>query len=183
MPTEAPAELTDQLTPAPLRRSEPVGQPLLSRDGERALRDELTRLRRQLEVDFSERLKEARGFGESHENDDYLQIKEEESVLTSRIQRLQELLDSAGIVDESAPARGVVSVGVVVELSDLASGRVRKHRLVGGFESTKADDMSVNSPIGQALLGRRRGDEVTVQLPGDRSAVLEIVGVRSPRGG
>jgi len=126
-------------------------------------------------------LREARGYGEIDHNDDYLQIKEEEAVVASRAHRLATLLGSATVVKASGAQRGVASIGSVVEVEDLASGDVREYRLTGGYEEMRANDISANSPIGQALLGRQRGDEVTVELPGDRSVVLGIIAIRPQR--
>jgi transcription elongation factor GreA len=151
---------------------------IISEDGERDLRAQLARLRQQLEVEFPARLHEAREFGDVGENDDYLQIKEEEAVLAARIYQLEALLGSA-TTTEPPRRRGVVSIGSVVELQDLGSGVLRDHRLTGGFEN--AGDISANSPIGRALLGHKRGDEVTVELPGGRAAAFRITAVRAPR--
>ncbi len=162
-----------------LRASQPVPRITLTRDGERVMREELGRLRQSLEGEFSDRLREARGFGGSYENDDYLQIKEEEAVLASRIRRLESLLESAEVVDEDVDATGVVAIGSVVEVKSLASGEVREHRLSGGFGLGEPGEISASSPVGQALLGRAPGDSVTVELPNGRSTELEILSVRS----
>lgn len=160
-------------------RPEPVPPAIISRDGERELSAELGRLRRRLQVEFPERLREARDFGEIGQNDDYLQIKEEEAVLVSRIQHLDSLLSSAIVVDPTGTTGGV-TIGMVVEAEDVASGDIRSHRLTGSFEDHGPDDVSASSPIGQALLGRGRGDQVTAVLPGKRSIVLKTLAVRSP---
>lgn len=170
---------------SPLAQTERQPEPraatraLLTRAGERALRAELERLRHQYDVEFSARLKEARGFGEAVDNDDYLQIKEEEAVLGSRIRQLEALLDFAEVVDEGDSREGVVAIGSVVEVENLATGKVREHRLTGGFESLGPTEISVNSPVGQALLGRAAGDEATVELPGGRSVTLAVRSVRA----
>jgi hypothetical protein len=62
----------------------PAPRAILTRAGERAIRDDLEQLRQSLEGEFTDRLREARGFGSSRENDEYLQIKEEEAVVASR---------------------------------------------------------------------------------------------------
>ena len=82
----------------PQRRPEPVVRTIISRDGEQAMREELSRLRQELES-FPERLKESHSFGESKQNDDYLQIREEQAVVASRILQLETLLDSSRVVD------------------------------------------------------------------------------------
>lgn len=147
---------------------------LLTREGERALREELERLRHQLEVEFTERLREARESGAPQENDEYLQVKEEEAVVQSRLRQLEAFLRAAEIVEEGAASSDQVAIGSVVEVADLATGDVRRHRLSGGFEPFALGDVSVNSPVGQALLGRAVGERVAVELPDGRSAKLEV---------
>jgi transcription elongation factor GreA len=162
-----------------LRAPQPVPRAILTPKGERAMRANLDRLRQGLEGEFSERLREARGFGGSRENDDYLQIKEEEAVLTSRIRRLEGLLESADIVDEDAGAPDGVAVGSLVEVKGLESGEVRQHRLTGWFGPGKPGEISASSPVGQALLGRAPGECVTAELPSGRSIEFEILRVES----
>jgi transcription elongation GreA/GreB family factor len=160
------------------RPLEPVAQAMITREGERLIGAELSRLRRQLEVEFPERLRNARAFGDIGENDDYLQIKEEEAVVASRIERLQLLLDSATVADGKGQA-GAVAIGSLVEVEDVASGEVRVHRLTGGYERLGRDDVSASSPIGRALSGCVIGDEATVELPDGRQRTLRITGVRA----
>jgi transcription elongation factor GreA len=143
------------------------------------LRAELGRLRQRLDGEFTQRLREAHGFGPSHENDDYLQVKEEEAVLASRIRRLEGLLDSAEIIDEESAGRGIVAIGSLVKVRIRPSGTVREHRITGGFEPAAAGDVSANSPVGQALLGHLPDEEVEVELPNGRTVVLEILAVEA----
>jgi transcription elongation GreA/GreB family factor len=74
------------------RQPRPAARALITREGERALRDELARLRQQLAVEFPERLREALSFGEAHKNDDYPQAKQEEAVVASRLRHLDAVL-------------------------------------------------------------------------------------------
>ena len=131
----------------------------ITRQGARALQARLERLRHQLDVEFADRLNEARGFGEIGGNDDYLQALEEQAVLASRLSRLQRLLDSATVVEQEPARNEAAAVGTAVEVEDLASGTVREHRLVGDYESRDADAVSASSPIGRALTGHFPGDE------------------------
>lgn len=163
-----------------LHAPRPAPRAILTREGEETMRAELDRLRRQLNGEFTERLREARGFGASYENDEYLQIKEEEAVLASRIRQLEGLLESARIVDEES-ASGVVAIGSLAEVKDLRSGRVRKHRITGGFEPAEVGDVSAISPVGQALLGRSPGERVEVELPNGRTVAFEVVAVEPGR--
>ena len=146
-------------------------------DGERALHEELDRLRLELEVEYPQRLRQAREFGEGG-NDDYLQIKEEEAVLRSRIARLQGLIDAA-TVSEQRLDKGVVGIGTLVEVEDARTGRRAVHRLIGTFAPQEPGDVSASSPVGQALFGRSVGDSVEVELPGGRRRKLRVVAVRA----
>jgi transcription elongation factor GreA len=154
-------------------------QAIITRDRERALRDELSRLRRQLEVEYATRLEEARNFGDSSENDDYLQIKEEEAVTASRILRLETVLHRAEVVGAPTHANGRIGLGTTAEVEDVASGEVREHRLVGGYEPLDRGDVSANSPIGRALLGRSAGDEVLAVLPNGTQRSLRVAAIRT----
>jgi transcription elongation GreA/GreB family factor len=88
-----------ELRRTPRRAPVSAVQAIITRDRERALRVELSRLRRELEVEYAARLEEARRFGDSDENDDYLQIKEEEAVIASRILRLEAVLHGGAVVE------------------------------------------------------------------------------------
>jgi transcription elongation factor GreA len=156
-----------------------VPRVILTREGERTMRTELERLRLHLVGEFTERLREARGFGSSHENDEYLQIKEEEAVVASRIRQLESLLELASVVDEDSVGPGVVAIGSRVEVRDTGSGAVREHLITGSFEPVEPGDVSANSPVGQALLGRSPGETVEVELPNGRATALEVLAVGS----
>jgi transcription elongation factor GreA len=159
-----------------------VPKALLTRSGQRLLLEELDHLRRQLDAEFVERLREARDFGESGSNDDYLQIKEEEAVLRSRIGRLESLLDTAIVVETEGSEDGVIAIGAVVDVKDVRSGRLSTHRVLGSFALQGTGDVSATSPIGQALLGRSVGDSVDVELPNGKTKRLKIVSVSAGDG-
>lgn len=154
------------------------GRVMLSPEGERAMRAELERLRHELEFGTAERLKEAREYGSGSENDDLLQIREEEAVLAARVARLEQILARAEVVAD-ADGGDVATVGTVVELRDLDSGKVAKRRIVGGHEQAGADTISVASPVGRALLGQEAGARVSVELPNGRRRELEIVSIEA----
>jgi transcription elongation factor GreA len=158
----------------------PVASPeaIITRDGERALRSEVERLRAELDVEFAHRLREARDFGEGGSNDDYLQIKEEEAVLRSRIARLRSLLDTATVVEPSRGHGGVITIGSAVSVEDLESGRVDDYRVVGSFERGEGGSISAASPFGQALMGRRAGEVVEVRLPSGVARRLRVIAAR-----
>jgi transcription elongation factor GreA len=172
-----PKYLEDERVRAP----DPTPRVLLTRAGEEVMRGELKRLRERIDGEFTARLREAREFGGSSENDEYLQILEEEAVVAARIRRLENLLASADIVedDRDRGPDGIAGIGSLVEVRNTRSGAVRKHRIAGGFEPAEPGDVSANSPVGEALLGRAAGDIVEVGLPSGRRPRLEILAVES----
>jgi transcription elongation GreA/GreB family factor len=72
---------------------------------------------------------------------------------------------------------GVVGVGSIVTVDDVGSGAGARYRLVGSHQPRSAGDVSIGSPVGQALLGRRVGDTVVVELPDGRRRELRIASV------
>jgi transcription elongation factor GreA len=70
-------------------------------------------------------------------------------------------------------------LGTTAKVEYVASGEVREHRLVGGYEPLDRGDVSANSPIGRALLGRSAGDEVLAVLPNGTERALRIAAVRT----
>ncbi|MFN8215747.1 MAG: hypothetical protein U0R71_04040 [Solirubrobacterales bacterium] len=124
MPTSATQPISPEEERS--RTPRPVPRVILTREGKRVMCAEIDRLRRRLDGEFTERLREARGFGASHENDDYLQIKEEEVVLASRKRQLEGLLDLTEIVDDESAGRAP-EAAVEVELP---SGRIASLEVV-----------------------------------------------------
>jgi len=154
-----------------------VSRAIITRDGELALQEELDRLQLELDVEYPDRLRQAREFGDGGNNDDYLQIKEEEAVLRSRIARLDALIGAATVSDSRPSDNGVIGIGTVVEAEDPRTGRRITHRLIGSFAPQEAGDVSASSPVGQALLGSSAGDSAEVELPDGRRKELRIVAV------
>jgi transcription elongation GreA/GreB family factor len=157
----------------------PQPRAIITRRSQQALRATVERLRHQLDVEFAARLHEARGFGEIGGNDDYLQTIEEQAVLAARIARLQRLLDSATVVERPQSSSGAATVGTIVEVTDLVSGAIHEHRLIGDYELRAANAVSASSPVGQALMGQSPGNEVEVRLPHGRARRLRVLSVRA----
>jgi transcription elongation factor GreA len=105
-----------------------------------------------------EAIKTARGFGDLSENFEYHAAKNEQGLLERRIRLLRDRLDRAVLVDESAPTDGVVVVGSKVEVEDEQGATME-------FEISSVGGVSPDSPVGQALMGAKAGDEVEIQAP------------------
>ena len=100
----------------------------------------------------------ARSFGDLSENFEYHAAKNEQGLLERRITMLRDRLDRSVVVDEKAVAAGTVGVGSKVEIEDEHGERMN-------VEISSVDGVSPESPVGRALLGRKVGDEVTIEAP------------------
>jgi transcription elongation factor GreA len=175
------------LSPAPdhsesqLTQAAGSGRPIITAEHERALRAELAQLRCRLEVEFAQRLREARRFGLAVANDDYLQIKEEEAVLTAGMAHISTLLDTALVVDPAEVGDGVVTLGSVVEVRNRETDQRQKLRLISGHEPLSIGVVSAGSPVGRALMGQRPGHTVEIVLPSGATRTLEVLAVEGPR--
>jgi transcription elongation factor GreA len=124
--------------------------------------DELTTRRRR---EVAQRIKEAREFGDISENAEYDDAKNEQAMLEARIAGLEDKLRSATVIDASAITNDVVGVGSVVHVKD-EKGKSVKYTIVGSAEASPTEmKLSNESPVGKALMGRKRGEEVTIVTP------------------
>ena len=105
-----------------------------------------------------EAIKTARGFGDLSENFEYHAAKNEQGLLEMRIRMLRDRLSRAVLVDENSADASVVGVGSKVELEDEQGGRME-------VEISSVGGVSPDSPVGQALIGMKAGDEVEIQAP------------------
>jgi len=116
--------------------------------------------------EVAERIKEAREFGDISENSEYDDAKNEQAMLEKQISDLEERLRSATIIDEAAISTEQVSVGATVHVKDQKTGKSVKYRIVGSSEANPTEmKLSNESPVGKALLGRKRNDVVSVPVP------------------
>lgn len=137
----------------------------LTPEGAQRLGAELEQLRGPRREELARRLRHAVQQGDLSENADYIAAKEEQAFLEGRILELETLLKKAVIVEPQG-ATGEVQIGSTVLVS-LAGGAPERFQLVGVKEASPRDGrISNESPIGQALLGRRKGETVTAHSPG-----------------
>jgi transcription elongation factor GreA len=124
--------------------------------------DELTTRRRR---EVAQRIKEAREFGDISENAEYDDAKNEQAMLEARIASLEDKLRSATVIDASQVTNEVVNVGSMVHVKD-EGGKSVKYTIVGSAEASPGEmKLSNESPVGKALLGRKRGEEVVITTP------------------
>ena len=119
---------------------------------------ELAELEGPRRAEAVEAIATARSFGDLSENFEYHAAKNEQGLLERRITMLRDRLDRAVIVDENAVATDTVGVGSKVEIEDEQGEKLE-------VEISSVGGVSPDSPVGRALMGRKAGDEVTIEAP------------------
>lgn len=148
---------------------------LLTKDGITKLERELEELRTVRRAEVAERIKYAKDFGDISENAEYEEAKNEQGMVEGRILVLENMLRNVVVIEEGANT-GVIGVGSVVEVKD-EFGK-QSFTIVGPAEVDVANGrISLESPVGKALLGHKVGDEVEVQSPaGARKVKISKIG-------
>jgi transcription elongation factor GreA len=145
--------------------SEPV---LVTAEGLEKLKHDLAEARARRK-EAAERMKEAAQPGDIEDNPEFEQAKEEVAALDARIYELEEMIGRAQIIEEHHGA--VAEPGSTIDVLN-ADGSVETWHLVGAVEADPASGrISVESPVGRALVGKRKGDKVTVSTP---AGVIEL---------
>lgn len=155
-------------------------QSVITKEGLEKLQQEVEYLTTVKRREVAERIKEAREFGDITENSEYDDAKNEQALLEQRIAQLEERLRRAQVIDESEIDTEVVQVGNLVHVKDQKSGESRKFQIVGSTEANPAEQkLSNEAPIGKALLGHRRGDIITVDVPRGPKKKLKITKIEA----
>lgn len=143
----------------------------LTPEGQARLEEELVHLETVRRREVGERIKEAKEFGDISENSEYDDAKNEQAWVESRIAEISQILANATLI-ESPKRRDRVSLGARVHLKDVQSGDVFVYQLVGSAEADPTHDrISNESPVGQAVMGAKKGEIVKVTTP--RGAIVE----------
>jgi transcription elongation factor GreA len=152
----------------------------ITKQGLRKLQTDIDHLSTVKRREVAERIKEAREFGDITENSEYDDAKNEQALLEQRIAQLEERLRRSILIDKKDIDTGSVSVGVLVHVKDQKSNKSQKFHIVGPAEANPAEQkLSNESPIGKALLGHKRGDVVTVDVPRGPKKKLKITKIEA----
>ena len=150
---------------------------VLTPEGRQKLVEELAYREGEKHDEIVERIKEARGFGDLSENSEYDAAKEEQSHNESRINEIRQILANATVVAAGSSANLAVSIGTTVELED-PKGKKTSFTIVGTTETNSLEHkISNESPVGAALIGHKKGDEVEVVAPSGKSRTYTITGI------
>ncbi len=136
-------------------------------EGEKSLREELTRLKGVERPRISQAIAEARELGDLKENAEYHAAREQQGFVEARIKDIEGKLSHAQVIDIATITKtGKVIFGVTVQLVNLDDDQEVEYKIVGDDEADiKANKISVNSPIARALIGKEEGDVVVVNTP------------------
>lgn len=149
------------------------GNYILTQEGRIKLEEELHYLETEKRAEIGERIKVAREFGDISENSEYDDAKNEQGMMEARIAEITRILSEATVV--STPKRSTkVNIGSTVTVD--MNGRERVFTIVGGAESdVAAGKISNESPVGSALLGRKKGDSIETTGPTGKHIEMTIV--------
>ncbi len=150
---------------------------LYTETGYRKLTEELDYLKNTRRAEVKEAIAVARSFGDLSENAEYDAARNEQAQVEARILELEELISNATVVDESAIKHDTVNVGSQVKVLDIDFDEEIEYSLVGSNEANPLlGKISDQSPVGNALIGKKVGDEMTVDVPSGQLhlRVLEV---------
>ena len=153
---------------------------ILTADGFKKLQQEIDYLRGEKRREVAERIRVAREFGDIAENAEYDDAKNEQALLEGRIAQLEERLRRATVIDEKSVGTDEVTFGSVVHVKDQKTGDSQKFQIVGSTEANPIEQkLSNESPIGKALIGHKRNDVVTVEVPRGPKKKLKITKIET----
>ncbi len=142
------------------------GGVFLTKEGMKTLEDELEELRTVRRAEVAEVIREVQQLGPDQQDAQYEDAKNQQAFLEGRIREIEVMLERAVEIDEKAVQKSKdVRLGSTVTLKT-KDGKSRKYQLVGSAEADPLSGrISHESPVGRALLGKKRGEKVTVQAP------------------
>jgi transcription elongation factor GreA len=153
---------------------------LLTPEGYKQLKSELDRLRTEKRREIAERIAAAREFGEIAENAEYDDAKNEQMMLEHRIAQLEERLADARVIDVKKVDTSVVSIGSVVRLRDVDAKETVEYFIVGSAEANPVErKLSNESPVGKAIIGRKKGETVEVITPRGSKVKFKIMEIKA----
>ena len=139
---------------------------ILTREGYEKLKAEIEYLQTDKRREIAERIRIARGFGDIAENAEYDDAKNEQAMLEHRIATLEERVIEARVVAEDEVSTDVVSIGSTVRLKDVEGKSTVEYHIVGSAEANPEErKLSNESPVGRAIMGRKKGETVEVTVP------------------
>jgi transcription elongation factor GreA len=154
-------------------------QIILTPEGLKKIEQKLDHLKSVRRREVAERIKQAIEFGDISENSEYEDAKNEQAFIEGEILTLEKMLRNAKLIDEDEISADVVTLGSTVVLKDLEIGDELEYTIVGSAEADPTEfRISNESPVGEAILGRKVGSVVEVHVPAGtlKYEILDIKG-------
>jgi len=115
---------------------------------------------------IAQKIADARDYGDLSENAEYSEARNEQSQVESRIAEIEEILQNASLITASGKKAGAIGLGVTVDLHHSETKKKVSYTIVGSVEADPLEGkISDESPIGQALMGKKVGDKVSIVTP------------------
>ena len=153
---------------------------LLTPEGLEELKAKIQHLQTDRRREVAARIKEAREFGDIAENSEYDDAKNDQALLEHRIAVLEEKLTNARVITKKDIEKDVVSVGSHVKLRDVSAKETVEYHIVGSAEANPAEyKLSNESPVGKAIMGKKKGETVEVQTPRGKALKYKILDIKA----
>ena len=151
----------------------------LTAEGLKKLELELEELKTVKRKEIAEKIKIARDFGDLSENSEYDEAKNEQAQIEEKIVKLDNMIANAKIIEEVEIDTNTVNVGATVTLVQVATKKKIEKKHVGSAESNPLEGkISNESPVGKAILGKKKGNKVQVQLPNGNVVEYKIDNIK-----
>lgn len=138
---------------------------VLSVEGYKKYEEELLYLKGVRRAEIAEKIKDAREQGDLSENAEYDAAKDEQREIEMRIDEIESILANSEVIDKSDYKKGTVGIGSHVKILDVKADEEIEYDIVGATEANSlGGKISNESPLGAALLGKKKGDEIEVKL-------------------
>ena len=138
----------------------------LTKEGYESLKRELDELKKKFMYEVAQKIKDARELGDLAENSEYEEAKNEQGRIGSRIREIEEILSRAELIDISNMDSNTINLGNKVLIKDLSTGEEMEITIVNPQEADIFErKISVDSPLGRALLGRKLGETIRIRAP------------------
>ena len=155
---------------------EEKNETLLTEEGYKKLEEELAYLKGPRKMEVADKIKQAREYGDLSENSEYDEAKNEQALLEAKIAEMEEMIRNAKIVEKVSTSS--VGIGTTVKLFDFEFDEEITYHIVGTTEIDIANGkISLESPLGRAIYGKKVNDEIEVEVPDggtNKYKILEI---------
>jgi transcription elongation factor GreA len=157
-----------------------VKEVILTPEGYKKLKEEIEHLANDRRREIAERIRVARQFGDIAENSEYDDAKNDQALLEHRIAILEERMANARVISKKEVSKDVVSIGSHVKLRDVSAKETVEYHIVGSAESNPAErKLSNESPVGKAIIGKKKGETVEVTTPRGKALKYKILDIQA----